>query len=71
MEQNKEPKNRLTKKQRKYNAAKIIFQHIVLEELGIYMCKIESRHKSYTIKEKKTTTQYIRNKILKAKLLNI
>ena len=38
MEQNREPKNRLTKKQKKYKAAKIVFQQMVLVKLGIHMC---------------------------------
>ena len=67
MEQNREPKNRLTKKQRKWKAAKIVFQQMVLEELGIHMCKNESRHKSYTSKKK--ISQCITNQILKGKTI--
>ena len=58
MEQNREPKNRLTKKQKKYKAAKIVFQQMVLVKLGIHMCKHESRHKSYTIKKKNLTMHH-------------
>ena len=67
MEQNREPKNRLTKKQKKYKAAKIVFQQMVLVKLGIHMCKHESRHKSYTIKKK--ISQCITNQILKGKTI--
>ena len=42
---------------------------MVLEELGIYMCKNESRHKSYTIKEKKQQLNTSQTKFLKGKTI--